>query len=171
MVIFLLIVIAAGLVLAAQVTEQMRYGIAALIISLASVSVLAVQTWRDRRRRGRETATAQASSARDDVTHEESTGEERQAELGQREVAGTGGDSSHHRGEAHIDEGPHPAELPGAAGELVRVVVGRKRFHEPDCASLAGRQSEELTREEAEEEGFTPCSICFSSSRKIRKVG
>ncbi len=44
---------------------------------------------------------------------------------------------------------------------LVCVIPGRKRFHQPDCGLLAGRQTESLTLLEAHEEGFTPCSVCL----------
>ncbi|GLW97314.1 hypothetical protein [Microtetraspora sp. NBRC 16547] len=43
---------------------------------------------------------------------------------------------------------------------IVLVVPGRKRFHLADCRQLHGREVEELTHEEAREEGFTPCTSC-----------
>ena len=45
--------------------------------------------------------------------------------------------------------------------ELVHVVPGRRRYHREGCASLAGRSTEELTIDEAREEGFTACTTCF----------
>ena len=50
-----------------------------------------------------------------------------------------------------------------AAGELVHVVMGRRRYHRAGCASLVGRVSEELTHDEAREEGFSACTTCFPS--------
>jgi membrane protein implicated in regulation of membrane protease activity len=47
--------------------------------------------------------------------------------------------------------------------ELVRVVKGRRRFHTPGCRVLATHPFDELTRDEAVEEGFTPCTVCEDS--------
>jgi len=44
---------------------------------------------------------------------------------------------------------------------IVKVIPGRRRFHRPGCRQLAGRDSEELTYEEAREEGFTACTTCL----------
>ncbi|MCF6476720.1 hypothetical protein FAF44_51610, partial [Nonomuraea sp. MG754425] len=41
------------------------------------------------------------------------------------------------------------------------VIPGRKRYHVPGCRQLTGRDHEELTYEEAREEGFTPCTACL----------
>lgn len=43
----------------------------------------------------------------------------------------------------------------------VFVIPGRKRYHLASCRQLAGRDKEELTFEEAREEGFTPCTACI----------
>ncbi|MEV4798897.1 hypothetical protein AB0K18_02690 [Nonomuraea sp. NPDC049421] len=61
---------------------------------------------------------------------------------------------------------PAPApRRPAAAGiapdAIVLVIPGRKRYHVPGCRQLAGRDHEELTYEEAREEGFTPCTTCL----------
>ncbi|GAB2818176.1 hypothetical protein GCM10022221_15050 [Actinocorallia aurea] len=44
---------------------------------------------------------------------------------------------------------------------IVHVVPGRKRYHLDSCRQLAGRQTEELTYVEAQEEGFSPCTACL----------
>ncbi|MFG3440423.1 hypothetical protein ACGF0J_24490 [Nonomuraea sp. NPDC047897] len=44
---------------------------------------------------------------------------------------------------------------------IVLVIPGRKRYHVPGCRQLIGRDHEELTYEEAREEGFTPCTACL----------
>jgi len=44
---------------------------------------------------------------------------------------------------------------------IVLVIPGRKRYHVPGCRQLMGRSHEELTYEEAREEGFTPCTTCL----------
>ncbi|WP_329424508.1 hypothetical protein OG339_29340 [Streptosporangium sp. NBC_01495] len=46
-------------------------------------------------------------------------------------------------------------------GAIVLVIPGRKRYHVAGCRQLAGRDHEELTHEEALEEGFTPCTTCL----------
>ncbi|WP_147942188.1 hypothetical protein [Microbispora sp. CSR-4] len=48
-----------------------------------------------------------------------------------------------------------------APDAIVIVIPGRKRFHLATCRQLAGRETEELTHEEAREEGFTPCTTCL----------
>lgn len=61
---------------------------------------------------------------------------------------------------------PTPApRRPAASGiapdAIVLVIPGRKRYHRPGCRQLIGRDQEELTYEEAREEGFTPCTTCL----------
>ncbi|GHH62315.1 hypothetical protein GCM10017673_01090 [Streptosporangium violaceochromogenes] len=58
-------------------------------------------------------------------------------------------------------------QVPGAMrgvpddNAIVLVVPGRRRYHVAGCRGLDGREHEELTREEAREEGFTPCTACL----------
>jgi hypothetical protein len=52
-----------------------------------------------------------------------------------------------------------PHEVP--ADSAVWVVRGRKRYHLEHCRQLAGREKEELTYEEAVEEGFSECTACM----------
>ncbi|GGO12162.1 hypothetical protein [Microbispora bryophytorum] len=51
-----------------------------------------------------------------------------------------------------------------APDAIVLVIPGRKRFHLATCRQLVGRETEELTHEEAREEGFTPCTTCLPES-------
>ncbi|PZG22413.1 hypothetical protein C1I98_36690, partial [Spongiactinospora gelatinilytica] len=44
---------------------------------------------------------------------------------------------------------------------IVLVIPGRRRYHVAGCRQLAGRDHEELTYEEAREEGFSPCTTCL----------
>ncbi|MFC7643451.1 hypothetical protein ACFQX6_23500 [Streptosporangium lutulentum] len=62
--------------------------------------------------------------------------------------------------------GPVPAVRRGSPGDeaIVLVIPGRKRYHVAGCRQLVGRDHEELTREEAREEGFTPCTTCLPDS-------
>ncbi|MBB2912871.1 hypothetical protein FHS43_004166 [Streptosporangium becharense] len=59
--------------------------------------------------------------------------------------------------------GPATAVKQGGLGAeaIVLVIPGRKRYHIAGCRQLAGRDHEELTHEEAREEGFTPCTTCL----------
>ncbi|WP_344929045.1 hypothetical protein [Streptosporangium carneum] len=59
--------------------------------------------------------------------------------------------------------GPVPAARRGPLDDeaIVLVIPGRKRYHVAGCRQLAGRDHEELTHEEAREEGFTPCTTCL----------
>jgi hypothetical protein len=50
-------------------------------------------------------------------------------------------------------------DVPGDA--VVYVVRGRKRYHLDNCRQLMGRDKEELTYAEAQEEGFSPCTACM----------
>ena len=52
-----------------------------------------------------------------------------------------------------------PVDVPPDAP--VFVVHGRKRYHLESCRQLAGRDKEELTYEEAIEEGFSQCTACM----------
>ncbi|GAA3522816.1 hypothetical protein GCM10022222_00860 [Amycolatopsis ultiminotia] len=45
-------------------------------------------------------------------------------------------------------------------GEVVFVVPGRMRFHLAGCRLLEGRDAEQLTLDEAEDEKFTACTVC-----------
>ncbi|ROO83971.1 hypothetical protein EDD29_1481 [Actinocorallia herbida] len=59
-----------------------------------------------------------------------------------------------------------PVAFPMPSGQvpedaIVHVVPGRKRYHLDSCRQLAGRQTEELTYVEAQEEGFSPCTACL----------
>ncbi|MFJ8812948.1 hypothetical protein [Amycolatopsis thermoflava] len=47
-----------------------------------------------------------------------------------------------------------------ADGERVFVIPGRMRFHRSGCRLLEGKDAEELTVKEAEEESFTACTVC-----------
>ena len=54
---------------------------------------------------------------------------------------------------------PPVADVPADA--VVHVVPGRRRYHIDGCRHLSGRENQELTFEEAREEGFSPCTACM----------
>lgn len=71
------------------------------------------------------------------------------------DVEGPGGDAADPATEA----GQSPV---GGDGErIVRVVPGRRRFHAEDCRLLADRAAEEISLDEAREEGFSACTACI----------
>ncbi|SDG81476.1 hypothetical protein SAMN05421505_108117 [Sinosporangium album] len=55
--------------------------------------------------------------------------------------------------------GPAPSGISPDA--IVLVVPGRKRYHAAGCRQLIGKQLEQLTYEEARDEGFSPCTTCL----------
>jgi hypothetical protein len=69
---------------------------------------------------------------------------------------GVGDDASSGVG---VEEIPPPVDVPADA--IVYVVPGRRRYHLDSCRQLAGRGKQELTFEEAREEGFSPCTACM----------
>jgi hypothetical protein len=55
--------------------------------------------------------------------------------------------------------------------EVVFVVPGRMRFHVAGCRLLDGKNVEQLTLEEAEDEAFTACTVCASHEAAELVVG
>ena len=82
---------------------------------------------------------------------------------------GTGGTSVYPTGSHPSGSDPDTADLAAMmppAGDVpatavVYVVPGRRRYHIDSCRQLTGRSKEELTFEEAHEEGFSPCTACM----------
>jgi hypothetical protein len=74
-----------------------------------------------------------------------------------------------------------PAEVSGpAAGAtvadgpgdlLVRVIPGRRRFHVDDCRLLSGHSAEQISLDEARDEGFTACTTCIPKRESLASVG
>jgi hypothetical protein len=62
--------------------------------------------------------------------------------------------------------GPSGAGGISSPDAIVLVIPGRKRLHLSGCRQLAGRETEELTYEEAREEGFTACTTCLPDGYK-----
>jgi hypothetical protein len=46
------------------------------------------------------------------------------------------------------------------AADEVWVVDGRPRYHLEGCATIAGQPAEQITLEQAKQDGFIPCSLC-----------
>jgi len=62
---------------------------------------------------------------------------------------------------APLRRSPAHTGRPLGPEDIVLVVPGRRRFHVANCRQLMGREVEELTYEEAREEGFSPCTTCL----------
>ncbi|MQA83511.1 MAG: hypothetical protein GEV03_02480 [Streptosporangiales bacterium] len=63
-----------------------------------------------------------------------------------------------------------PASTPDVPGDAIVVVVpGRRRYHLSNCRQLAGRTREELTYQEAREEGFTACTACMPDTALVAR--
>jgi hypothetical protein len=60
---------------------------------------------------------------------------------------------------------------PDGGDAVVRVVPGRLRYHRAGCTLVGGRVSQQLTVDEAHEEGFTPCSRCVGDHRLVPARG
>jgi hypothetical protein len=67
---------------------------------------------------------------------------------------------SESRPEAGQAHGPTVSELGGPVIEVVQVIPGRRRFHREGCKLLTGRDTEQLGLDEAQDEGFTACTVC-----------
>lgn len=168
MIVILLLAIGAGLALAAQFTDTLPYGYAAVGVAVTGVLLVVMQAWRDHQERRRETETPQTGVQAHDSASATDAGHQA---LDHGETAEVDEESqSEKRHTTPVDQGPVPISVQESEADIVRVIPGRKRFHQPGCSQLAGRDNEELTRGEAEEEGFTPCSICCSKTKDIRKA-
>src|SRR6266516_5904984 len=67
--------------------------------------------------------------------------------------------------QARVAPPPEMRVAPTPDGDLVVLVVpGRHLFHRPGCVRLIGRLTEELTLDEAFEEGFSACTACEPGS-------
>lgn len=55
-----------------------------------------------------------------------------------------------------------PDSVAAEDSDVVFVVPGRMRFHVTGCRLLDGKDVEQLTLEEAEDESFTACTVCAS---------
>ena len=53
-----------------------------------------------------------------------------------------------------------PTGTGSSGGTRVWVVDGRPRFHAQDCLIIKGQTAEPMAQDEAEADGFQPCSLC-----------
>jgi hypothetical protein len=168
-VVTLILALAAGGCLAVGwLTGQIVLVYVALGVSGAGLVLMAVQVWR-RRRAAREEPPPAADG--DDASEPADT------VAGNDEPREAEGERPENESEAPepvtaLVAGVEDTEEPGASRErlaedsTVYVLSGRRRFHLVDCRLLEGRDTEELTLIDAEEEAFTPCTICMESANR-----
>jgi hypothetical protein len=153
----LLVVLAAAAALAASLLTPLIWPAwAALALCVAGLGLIVARAVVRKRRHGKENRAAEAETSVEDTTGENTADEntvpdEDPAEDGDLVAVPSIPDTA----------GPEQAEpeQPGPA-DLVRVAKGRRRFHGAGCRVLASHEFDELTREEAEDEGFTACTVC-----------
>ncbi len=148
-ILLLVVLIAAGLVGAAQISDANGLGVAAAVLALAGFLGFGQAECVERR-------ASRAAEAVGDEDFDDNL-------LDGDPAPAAAGDTR--PGVEQVT--PRQLDPEGGASKsrprsgLVRVVPDRKRYHAPGCVSLEGRVSEELTRDEAIEEGFTGCSRCL----------
>lgn len=177
MIVFLLIGVAAGLTAWSILADAMLPGIIAFAVALVGLAAIVIAGRLGRRTRGWRSAEEPEGDVLDanqpvlDEHAEDVPVADVPVEVGTAEEPVPNPTGSVPVSVAEPEPEPAPDPAPDPEPAVVRVVPGRKRFHETGCALLAGRDSEEVTRDEAEEEGFTPCTVCRQVGTTIRKVG
>lgn len=158
----LLIVVAAGLVVASVLTDSLPLAIAGLVVSLVALGLMVWPVLMARR------AAAVAAEEREEAAGTEPGPASVDPEPAAAEPEPEPAPVATEPGPAE----PGPAEPEPAIGALepaaepalrstsVLVVPGRHRYHQAGCSMLEGREPETLDLEEAREEGFTACSRC-----------
>lgn len=172
MLVAVLLIVAAGLVVVSFLQPQDWYAVAALVCCAAALVLLAPAVLPALGRgeeREEEPAVTEDDAAEPDG--EEPDGEED----GGDDLAATPPEATSQSDDAEPAEAADPpadqAEPDGPVEPVsgpvtpaetgsVLVVPGRHRFHRPGCALLSGRETHELTEDEALEEGFTACTKC-----------
>jgi hypothetical protein len=142
----LVLALVAGVCLAAGwLLEQITLVYVALGVSAVGFVMIAANVWLLRRR-------AKKDRLALDALDGESAAESEDLD------AAPGVDADSAEVVVHVSGGERLAE-----DATVYVVAGRKRFHLDDCRLISGRATEELTLVEAQEEAFTPCTICVET--------
>lgn len=131
--------------------EQIVLVYAALGLSALGLLLVVAAVWRRRR-------SAEPESAEDDEFSVSPVGEAASSDAEVAEVAEEEPVSAY--------ELSHEVFVERSTGErmvadaTVHVLARRKRFHSADCRLVNGKQAQELTLVEAQEEDFTACSVC-----------
>lgn len=162
----LLCVVASAVLLGVGLaTDTTPLSYAALAVALIGVAIWVFAYIRERKTAATESAAQLRETAGADETPEsEGTGEPEGAghsadavqleETAERADTAAEG-STHAESESVNDSHGQPVD-----DDTVIVVPGRKRYHRAGCANLNGHAREELTLDEAKDEGFTACTSC-----------
>jgi hypothetical protein len=145
----LVLALVAGVCLAAGwLLEQITLVYVALGVSAAGFVMIAANVWLRRRRAKKDRRALEALDGEDESDELMVAADTDEPDTDDVEVVPLSG------GERLAEDAP------------VYVVAGRKRFHLDDCRLISGRETEELTLVEAQEEAFTPCTICVEAESK-----
>ncbi|MHA6792260.1 hypothetical protein ACVGVM_01865 [Pseudonocardia bannensis] len=154
-----------GVVLAEITVTYVAFG-----VSLLGIAVLAFASIR--KRRGARSAEVPGRLA-DEVGPGEPGADEQPGppagESGGTASSGTSVHSSPCDDAASAEEPERAAVESGAdlgvedpiQARIVHVVPGRRRYHTPECRLLNSHADEQITLEEAHEEGFSACTTCI----------
>lgn len=165
-----LMIVAAALLVSAFLTGTTALAGAALVVSLGAA---ALYIWLLRRAPSTGSTSTSGASITEAPTPEDSTSA---AEPGRAEPAGTDAVSTPAEAPDSKAEEPSPAPAPAQhqadpeasqldGATVVHVVPGRLRYHVDGCEVLDGRDVEDLTVDDARDEGFTACSRCAARGR------
>jgi len=160
MLVFVVLVVAAGCLAGGLLAGQVALIWGALGLSLAGAALLAFVLVRGRRQ-----GSAGVGGIPADLL---ATSAEQPAVKGAVTSPAGDGNSAEEVGQPPAEDVAVPAVpavdgvAPGGDGEqIVWVMSGRRRFHAEDCRLLTGRASEEISLGEAREEGFSACTACI----------
>lgn len=63
-----------------------------------------------------------------------------------------------------------PSKVDAIPARTVLVIPGRRRFHLESCRLLVGKATEEISLDEALEEGFTACTACVPDRDEMLSI-
>lgn len=149
--------VAAGVCLGAGwFFDQIALVYAALALSGGGLALVFVQVWKHRRaskeilrRRGQNGDNSLSEDSDDNPEPEPAADDQPEAKAGQQ----VGVCIARATGERIGTE------------STVYVIAGRRRFHVSDCRQITGKDVDELILIEAQEESFTPCSLCIKTKQ------
>ncbi|KAA9153987.1 hypothetical protein FPZ12_033225 [Amycolatopsis acidicola] len=133
MLVLILIVLSMASLVTGVVIDEMVLVDIAFGLSVVGLAVVVFGWWR-RRRSARSADAAESAESVESVESAESV-------------------------ESEVDDEVEP-EPEVEEPALVVVLPGRRRYHTPECEKVAEVESEELTLDEARDEGFSACSLC-----------
>lgn len=138
MIVILLIVAAAGCLVAGLVLDDALVQYAALGASMLAVLTITLTVWWEHRKEATDTADDDTETSPTEATADTTEAEEPT--------------------DTPSDE--HDLAIVADTDATVCVVPGRRRYHQPDCQMIGDAGTEEITVDEASAEGFSACTAC-----------